>query len=89
MPITMMFAADQIKANYFQYATDYRVLVEAQIRHCRALDLRFRLLSSDPAAKLLTSVRLSGTLTIRPPKALRRKRSAAGRQDGAYAIENS
>jgi MtaA/CmuA family methyltransferase len=31
MPITMMFAADQIGAKYFAYATDYHVLAEAQI----------------------------------------------------------
>lgn len=32
MPITMMFAADQIGVPYGRYALDYRVLVEAQIR---------------------------------------------------------
>ena len=32
MPITMMFAADQIGEKYFAYATDYRVLAEAQVR---------------------------------------------------------
>ena len=32
MPITMMFAADQIGAKYYAYATDYRVLAKAQIR---------------------------------------------------------
>src|SRR5271169_5200010 len=31
MPITMMFAADQIGAKYLAYTTDYRVLAEAQI----------------------------------------------------------
>ena len=31
MPITMMFAADQIGAKYLDYATDYRVLAEGQI----------------------------------------------------------
>ena len=30
MPITMMFAADQSGAKYGKYATDYRVMVEAQ-----------------------------------------------------------
>ncbi len=49
MPITMMFAADQIKANYFQYATDYRVLVEAQIRTAERFDLDFVSCISDPA----------------------------------------
>jgi len=32
MPITMMFAADQIGARYGAYALDHRILVEAQIR---------------------------------------------------------
>jgi len=32
MPITMMFAADQIGARYGVYALDHRVMVEAQIR---------------------------------------------------------
>ena len=32
MPITMMFAADQIGAKYGTYALDHRVMVEAQIR---------------------------------------------------------
>ena len=32
MPITMMFAADQIGARYGSYALDHRVLAEAQIR---------------------------------------------------------
>ena len=38
MPITMMFAADQIGAKYFAYTTDYRVLVEAQIRTAEEFD---------------------------------------------------
>jgi len=38
MPITMMFAVDQIGAKYFAYATDYRVLAEAQIRTAEKYD---------------------------------------------------
>jgi len=38
MPITMMFAVDQIGAKYFAYATDYRVLAEAQIRTAEEFD---------------------------------------------------
>jgi hypothetical protein len=30
MPITMMFACDQIGAHYRDYCTDYRVLVEGR-----------------------------------------------------------
>jgi len=38
MPITMMFAVDQIGAKYLAYATDYRVLAEAQIRTAEKYD---------------------------------------------------
>ena len=38
MPITMMFAADQIGAKYFAYGTDYHVLAEAQIRTAEEFD---------------------------------------------------
>lgn len=38
MPITMMFAADQIGAKYFAYTTDYKRLVEAQIRAVEEFD---------------------------------------------------
>ncbi|MCL2660050.1 MAG: uroporphyrinogen decarboxylase family protein [Acidobacteriaceae bacterium] len=49
MPITMMFAADQIGAKYLAYATDHRVMVEAQIRTAERFG--FDLVSgiSDPA----------------------------------------
>ena len=38
MPITMMFAVDQIGAKYYAYATDFRVLAEAQIRTAEKYD---------------------------------------------------
>lgn len=38
MPITMMFAADQIGAKYLAYTTDYRVLAEAQMRTAAEFD---------------------------------------------------
>lgn len=38
MPITMMFAADQIGAKYLAYTTDYHVLAEAQIRTAERFD---------------------------------------------------
>ncbi|MGO8786780.1 MAG: uroporphyrinogen decarboxylase family protein [Terriglobia bacterium] len=38
MPITMMFATDQIGAKYFAYGTDYHVLAEAQIRTAEEFD---------------------------------------------------
>jgi MtaA/CmuA family methyltransferase len=49
MPITMMFAADRIGAKYREYATDYRVLVEAQIRTAEEFDFDYVSCISDPA----------------------------------------
>jgi MtaA/CmuA family methyltransferase len=49
MPITMMFAADRIGAEYRAYATDYRVLAEAQICTAAKFGLDYVSTISDPA----------------------------------------
>jgi MtaA/CmuA family methyltransferase len=49
MPITMMFAADQIGVPYGQYAADYRVLAEAQLRTAERFDFDYVSCISDPA----------------------------------------
>jgi MtaA/CmuA family methyltransferase len=49
MPITMMFAADRINARYLHYATDYRVLVEGQMRVAEEFDFDYVSCISDPA----------------------------------------
>jgi MtaA/CmuA family methyltransferase len=49
MPITMMLAADQIGARYRDYATDHRVMVEAQIRTAERFGLDHVSGISDPA----------------------------------------
>ncbi len=49
MPITMMFAADQIGVPYGQYAADYHTLVEAQIRTAEKFDFDYVSCISDPA----------------------------------------
>jgi MtaA/CmuA family methyltransferase len=49
MPITMMFAADQIGAKYRDYVLDYRVLVEAQIRTAEKFNFDYVSCISDPA----------------------------------------
>ncbi len=49
MPITMMFAGDQIGAKYRDYATDHRVMVEAQIETARKFDFDYVSAISDPA----------------------------------------
>src|SRR5689334_22647661 len=49
MPITMMFACDQIGARYRDYCGDYRVLVEAQIRTAEKFGFDYVNTMSDPA----------------------------------------
>ncbi|MDX9974980.1 MAG: uroporphyrinogen decarboxylase family protein [FCB group bacterium] len=49
MPITMMFAADRIGAKYRDYASDYRILVEGQLRVAEEFDLDYVSCISDPA----------------------------------------
>ena len=51
MPITMMFAADQTGAKYRDYATDYRVLVEAQIRTAETFNFDYVSVISDPGCE--------------------------------------
>jgi MtaA/CmuA family methyltransferase len=48
MPITMMFAADHAGVKYYDYATDYRVLVEAQLRTAEDFDFDYVSCISDP-----------------------------------------
>ena len=49
LPITMMFAADQIGVPYGEYCTDYRVLAEAQVRTAEKFDFDYVNTMSDPA----------------------------------------
>ena len=49
MPITMMFAADQIGAPYGHYAADFNVLVEAQLTTARKFGIDHVSCISDPA----------------------------------------
>ncbi len=49
MPITMMLAADQIGVPYGRYVTDYRVLVEGQLRTAEIFDIDHVSCISDPA----------------------------------------
>jgi MtaA/CmuA family methyltransferase len=49
MPITMMFACGQIGARYRDYCTDYRVLVEGQLRTSEAFGFDYVNTMSDPA----------------------------------------
>jgi len=49
MPITMMFAADRIGRKYYDYVTDYRVLVEGQLRTAEEFGIDHVSCISDPA----------------------------------------
>jgi len=49
MPITMMFACDQIGAKYRDYVSDHRVLAEAQVRTAEEFDFDYVSVISDPA----------------------------------------
>ena len=49
MPITMMFACVQIGGRYRDYCTDYRVLVEGQLRTAEAYGFDYVNTMSDPA----------------------------------------
>ena len=51
MPITMMFAADHLGVKYFDYATDCRAQVEAQVRVAEGYDLDYVSVISDPACE--------------------------------------
>ena len=51
MPITMMFACDRIGAKYRDYATDYQVLVEGQIRTAAEFEFDYVNSMSDPAGE--------------------------------------
>jgi MtaA/CmuA family methyltransferase len=48
MPITMMFATDRIGKKYGEYAQDYRVLVEGQLRTAEEFDFDYVSCISDP-----------------------------------------
>lgn len=51
MPITMMFAADHIGVKYLEYATNYQVQVEAQLRVAEDYGFDFVSVISDPACE--------------------------------------
>jgi MtaA/CmuA family methyltransferase len=52
MPITMMFAADQIGVSYGKYASDYRSLVAAQLETAAKFDIDYVSCISDPAREV-------------------------------------
>lgn len=51
MPMVMAFAARRLGIPYYEYATDYRLLVQAQIQAARDFDLDAVTVMSDPAVE--------------------------------------
>jgi MtaA/CmuA family methyltransferase len=51
MPLTMMFASDYLGAKYLDYATDYRVHVEGQIRVAEDFNFDHVSFGTDPASE--------------------------------------
>jgi MtaA/CmuA family methyltransferase len=63
MPITMMFAVDQIGRKYYDYIMDHRVLVESQIRTAELYDIDHVSCISDPTREV---VQCGGTVRFLP-----------------------
>ncbi len=51
MPITMMFAAEQANVRYLNYATEFQVLVESQLRVAEKFNIDYVNTMSDPAGE--------------------------------------
>ena len=64
MPITMMFACERIGARYRDYCTDYRVLVEGQIRTATEFGFDYVNTMSDPAREAADCGARCGILRI-------------------------
>jgi Uroporphyrinogen decarboxylase (URO-D) len=81
MPITMMFAADQVGAKYFEYATDYHAQVEGQIRVAERFCVDQVSVISDPCCE---AADLGATLKFFPdqPPAIDEENAFIERQDG-------
>lgn len=67
MPITMMFAADEIGVKYRDYATDHRVLVEAQMRTAEEFGFDYVSVISDPAREAADCGAVVGYFDDQPP----------------------
>jgi MtaA/CmuA family methyltransferase len=67
MPITMMFAADQIGVKYGRYVTDCRLLAEAQLRTAEKFDLDQVSCISDPAREATDMGAMVRTFDDQPP----------------------
>lgn len=67
MPITMMFAASQCGVRYRDYATDYRVLAQAQIHTAEKFGFDYVSVISDPAREAADLGAAIGWFEDQPP----------------------
>jgi MtaA/CmuA family methyltransferase len=67
MPITMMFAADLSGVHYRDYASDHRVLAEAQLRAAREFGFDYVSAISDPAREVADLGGAVGWFDDQPP----------------------
>ncbi len=79
MPITMMFAADQIGAKYGEYARDHRVMVEAQIHTARKFGFDYVSAISDPAREAADLGAKIGYYEDQPPAIIEEQALLAGK----------
>ena len=84
MPITMMFAADQIGVPYGRYARDHRVLVEGQLATAEQFGFDYVSCISDPAREAADCGAAIHYFDDQPP-AIDETHCAAGRQERAGA----
>jgi MtaA/CmuA family methyltransferase len=81
MPITMMFAADQIGVKYREYAADHRVMVEAQIETARKFGFDYVSTISDPAREAADLGATIEYLEDQPPALIEAKARLADKGD--------
>ena len=82
MPITMMFAANQGGVPYGKYATDHRLLVEAQLKTAEKFDFDFVSSISDPAREAADCGATIQYFEDQPPAAACLEFSEEARQAG-------
>ncbi len=84
MPITMMFATDQLGRPYREYATDYRVLVEAQILTAERFDFDYVSCISDPAREAADCGAAVAFFDNQPPALVEDQARLADKKDLAH-----
>lgn len=93
MPITMMFAADQLRARDRDYVNDYPILVDAQIAAAREFGFDYVAAISDPAREamgaanvLLGNIEAAGVLRNGTPEDVRAAIATCREEAGEEAL---